>query len=166
MFANDSVVPISSKHTGCSHTTYAATTLTEIGSRGDADTNSTSPTEAQTDSKNAKCSGGSIIHRSTRRSSRTASISHSSLNIPNLTESLGVHQLARIDLESSSDQPTIRGRRSLPDLELHVGQVQVSKYALVDTLGKSRSTITSSTNDSTTLGVEPMGDSKLMWGVK
>ena len=124
MFANFSVVPISSKHTGCPNPTYCSDTLTEISSRGDADFDR---------AHNAKCSGGSIIHRSTRRSCSKASISLPSFNLPNPTKSVGVHQLARVDLEPSSGQPTDRGRRSLPNLELHVGQVQDRLDALVDT---------------------------------
>jgi hypothetical protein len=77
-----------------------------------------------------------------------------------------VHQLAREHLEPRRDQPKFRRCRSVPNLDLHVGPLQVSEYALVDTLGNSRSTVTSSTDDPTTMGMEPMGDSKFMWGIE
>jgi len=161
MFADYVVVSTRAKHAGSFSTAYRSDTLTEIGSRGDENPN---PAH-QTGTKNVKCSG--FMDRSTRRGcSRNASISRSTLNIPNSAKSLGVHQLARVDLEPRRDQPTDRGRWSLPDLDRHVGRVQESEYALVDTLGNASSTVPSRANDPTTLGMEPVGDSTAVWRMK
>jgi len=161
MFADYVIVSTRTKHAGDFSTAYRSDTLTEVGSRGDENLNPA----RQTGTKNVKCSG--FMDRSTRRGcSRTASISRASLNIPNSAKSLGVHQLARIDVEPRSGQPTDRGRGSLPDLDLHVGQVQDTLDALVDTLGNVSSTVTGRANDPTTLGMEPVGNRTAVWRMK
>jgi len=162
MFADYVVVPARSKHAGGFGPAYRSDTLTEIGSRDDENPNRA----RQTGTKDVKCSG--FMDRSTRRGcSRTASISRSTgSNVPNSTKSVGVHQLARIDLEPRRDQPPIWGRWSLPDLERHVGRLQDTLDALVDTLGNAGSTVTSGTNDPTTLGMGPVGDRTLMRRMK
>lgn len=130
MLANDTTVPVGFEYAGGFGLSHGGSTLAKSGSRGDASFDPTSRAET------AKCPSEGINHRGTgRRGSHTrTSISGSaSSNIPNPTCTLGVHQLERIDLEPSSGQPTDRGRRSLPNLELHVGQVQDRLDALVDT---------------------------------
>jgi len=161
MFANDTTVPVGFEYAGGLGPAYRSDTLTEIVSHNDEDLSSA----RQTGTKNVKCSG--FMDRSTRRGcSRTVSISRSTLNIPNSTKSLGVHQLARIDVEPRRDQPTDRGRWSLPNLDRHVGPVQESEYALVDSLGNAGSTTPSRANDPTTLGMEPVGNRTTVRRVK
>jgi len=162
MFADYVVVSTRAKHAGSFSTAYRSDTLTEIGSRGDENPN---PAH-QTGTKNVKCSG--FMDRSTRRGcSRTASISRSTgSNIPNSTKSLGVHQLARIDLEPRRDQPPIWGRRSLSNLDRHVGRLQDTLDALVDTLGNAGSATPSRANDPTTLGMGPVGNRTAVWRMK
>jgi len=162
MFADYVTVPVGFEYAGSFSTTYRSDTLTEIGSHNDENLNPA----RQTGTKNVKCSG--FMDRSTRRGcSRTASISRSTgSNIPNSAKSLGVHQLARVDVEPRRDQPTDRGLWSLPDLDLHVGRVQDTLDALVDPLGNAGSTVASRTNDSTTLGMGPVGNRTTVRRVK
>jgi hypothetical protein len=162
MFADYVTVSTGAKHAGNFGPAYRSDTLTEIGSHNDENLNPA----RQTGTKNVKCSG--FMDRSTRRGcSRTASISRSTgSNIPNSAKSLGVHQLARVDVEPRRDQPTDGGRWSLPDLDLHVGRLQDTLDALVDSLGNAGSATPSRANDSTTLGMGPVGDSTLMRRVK
>jgi len=162
MFANDTTVPVGFEYADDFGSAYRSDTLTEIGSHNDKNLNPA----RETGTKNVKCSG--FMDRSTRRGcSRTTSISRSTgSNVPNSAQSLGVHQLARIDVEPRRDQPTDGGRWSLPNLDRHVGRLQDTLDALVDSLGNAGSTVTSRTNDPTTLGMEPVGNRTTVRRVK
>ena len=117
-------------------------------------------------------SGGRASNERNKRDRRSRSSSSLSpaypgvnANLPDLTVAVGVHSVARIDLEHHGDQPGDTGLGRVRDRLHQLGQVQDASDALVHPERELGATVPSRPGGASRVWVGYVGDRTVVWGV-